>query len=64
MNLQRTLLDLAFGIQVTVKAAARQPAAVHFYCGDFDNAVTQLGFQPGGLGVYKNLAHGLIPVEH
>jgi hypothetical protein len=57
MHLQRALLDLAFRIQIIVKAAAGQPPAHHFHGGDFDNTMAELGFQAGGFSVDKNLAH-------
>jgi hypothetical protein len=59
VHLQRARLAIAFGIQVIVEAAARQPPAQHFQRPDFDNTVAEPRFQASGFSVDKNLAHGL-----
>ena len=54
---QRTGLDRAFGVQVTVELPAGEFAIDEFQAPDLDDAMAFLGLQPGGFGVEYDLSH-------
>jgi len=55
---ERRGVNVALGIDVTMKSAARRSAVEQFNAADFDDAVTELGLEARRLGVEEDLSHG------
>ena len=58
MHRQRRRVNVTLGVEVTMKSPARRPAVEQFNAADFDDAVTELGFEARRLGVEEDLSHG------
>src|SRR6185436_11830159 len=54
-------LDLALGVQVSVKVAVAGAAAEQLDTADFDDAVAELGIETRGLGIKDYLPHSVFP---
>src|SRR5262249_60069928 len=54
---ERTVVDLALGIEIAVEGATRGAPVQELDAADLDDAVVEFGFQAGGFGVEDDLAH-------
>src|SRR5262249_7043327 len=52
------VVDVAFGIQITMEGPAARAPVDELDAADLDNAMIELGLEPRGLGVEDDLAHG------
>ena len=52
------VVDIALGVQIAVKRAARGAPVHQLDATDLDDAVIEFGFETGGFGVEDDLAHG------
>ena len=54
----RPFVNRTFGVQITVEGAAGHPPVHDFNAADFNDSVTELGFEAGRFGIEDDLAHG------
>src|SRR5579859_1477306 len=58
VNGQRTLINRALGIEVSMEGASGCPPIDQLHATDLDDPVAQLGLEARGFGIEDNLPHG------